>query len=428
MGNVTDHRDTQLCQCQKTIERWLLTKEEEKGKALNELLQTWDIPFFLGFLFENYARRQYLFAPYVKECSAWKRQTVPSHRIAVYYYRYGKGGVERVLSYLLPLYIQAGYEVVLITDGEPDTGDYPLPSGTKRYLIPKQGDVLSGRKACSERLKQLVEILRAEHIDTLCYHASSNPLLFYDLVAAKSLGIKFIITKHEMFSQHMAVGRDVITEEMDVYPLADLLTVLSSEEEVFWRTLGVKSLLIPNPIGELYAEDYKYNDTSPYSVWVGRLDRSQKQYQDIVPIMREVVKELPECCLSIYGNTDGYRDQYLLEEQIKESGLEGNIKYRGYCTEVEEIYKDAGVLLVTSAYESFSMVILESKQLGIPLITYSMPYLELLKDKKGFMEVRQGDILAAAQALVQVLSDRELRRNLSREAKQSIWEKKADRA
>ena len=79
MGNVTDHRDTQLCQCQKTIERWLLTKEEEKGKALNELLQTWDIPFFLGFLFENYARRQYLFAPYVKECSAWKRQTVPSH-------------------------------------------------------------------------------------------------------------------------------------------------------------------------------------------------------------------------------------------------------------------------------------------------------------------------------------------------------------
>ena len=59
-----------------------------------------------------------------------------------------------------------------------------------------------------------------------------------------------------------------------------------------------------------------------------RLDRNQKQYQDIVPIMQEVVKKLPDCCLYIYGGADNYKDQYLLEKQIKESGLEDNIKYR----------------------------------------------------------------------------------------------------
>ena len=420
MGNETDRIGIQGNQCQKAIESWLLTKDEEKGKALNELLSRWDISFFMDVIFRKYADRQHLFAQYAKGCTAWKTRPVASHRIAIYYYRYGKGGVERVLSYLLPLYLQAGYNVVLITDEEPNEEDYPLPSDIKRYLIPKQCDVLFGRKDCSQRLSELIQILKKEKIDTLCYHASSNPLLFYDLVAAKSIGVKFIITKHEMFSQHMAVGRDVITDEMYTYPLADMLTVLSREEEVFWKYMGVKSIMIPNPIGESCTENYRYNDKSANIVWVGRLDRSQKQYQEIVPIMQEVVKELPECCIYIYGNTDGYRDQYLLEKQIKESGLEENIKYQGYCTEVERIYKDAGVLLITSAYESFSMIILESKQLGIPFITYSMPYLELLKDKKGFIEVRQGDVFAAAQALIKVLSDKELRKTLSREAKQSI--------
>lgn len=420
MVNATENFRKEFIQCQNTMEDWFSLKREEKGKSLSQLLEMWDVCLVMQIIFESHAKEQYIFAQYLKDCKALKKQYTESHRIAVYYYRYGSGGVERVISYLLPLYVQAGYGVTLITDEEPDTRDYPLPPNVKRYLISKQKDVLSGRKDYSQRSSELLGILEKENIDTLCYHAASNPLLFYDLVAVKSIGVKFVITKHEMFSQYMAVGKDVITDEMYTYSLADTLTVLSREEEAFWKVLGVKSFMVPNPIGESYSENYLYDNECTNIVWVGRLDRNQKQYQDIVPIMQEVVKKLPDCCLYIYGGADNYKDQYLLEKQIKESGLGGHIKYQGYCSSVMEIYKNAGVLLITSAYEASPMVILESKQLGIPLVTYSMPYLELLKEKKGFIEVEQGDIPAAAEALIKILSDKEMKNKLSGEAKQSV--------
>lgn len=420
MIKVADCLGKEYTQCQRDIEEWFFIKNNEKSICLNELMEKWDISFLMQVIFENYSKKLHVFARHLKGSNALKPRYMESKRIAIYYYRFGKGGVERVLSYLLPLYLLAGYSVVLITDEEPKAEDYLLPPKVKRYFIPKLRDVSSGKETCGHRLSELLKILKEEKIDTLCYHAASSPFLFYDLVSAKSIGVKVIISQHELFSQYMVAGTDVLTNEINIFPLADMLTVLSREEEMFWKTVGVKSYMVLNPMQESYAEKYEYNEESVKIVWVGRLDFYQKQYRDIVPIMQRVVEELPDCIVHIYGIADDYRDQYLLETQIKESGLEKNVKYQGYCTDIEEIYKDAGVLLVTSVYESFSMTIMESKQRGIPLVTYSMPYLELLKNKKGFIEVEQGDILAAAKSVIKILSDKELRRKLNKEAKSSI--------
>ena len=190
MVNATENFRKEFIQCRKAMEDWFSLEREEKGKSLLKLLEIWDVCLVMQVVFENHSKEQHIFAQYLKDCKVLKKQYTESHRIAVYYYRYGRGGVERVISYLLPLYVQAGYDVVLITDEEPEAGDYLLPSNVKRYLISSKSAVLSGRKDCSQRLSELLEILEKENIDTLCYHAASNPLLFYDLVAAKSIGIK----------------------------------------------------------------------------------------------------------------------------------------------------------------------------------------------------------------------------------------------
>lgn len=406
--------------CCFSIENWFSVEDVQKSKKLNELLKSWDIPIFLEAVFEQYANKEYLFARYAKECSGLKTKHTVGKKIGVYYYKYGKGGVERVLSYLLSMYIQLGYEVILITDEDEQEGDYELPNNVKRYIIPRELDVWGRKVTYAQRAEKLIDIIKEEKVDVFCYHAASSWMLFYDLIAVKSIGIKFVIIKHEMFSQFMVNNVDAITKEMNVYPLADLLVVLSQEEELFWKTLGVRSLMIPNPIEKSCETDYRYNESANNIVWVGRLNRNQKRYRDIIPIMLEVKKKIPDCVLNIYGNDEGDGDKELLERQIREHGLENQVKYLGYCTDIKKIYHDAGVLLVTSAFESFSMVILESKQLGIPLVTYAMPYLELLRDKKGFIEIEQGDTFMAAQALITILTNIEVRRRLSREAKESI--------
>jgi hypothetical protein len=101
--------------------------------------------------------------------------------------------------------------------------------------------------------------------------------------------------------------------------------------------------------------------------------------------------------------------------------LDDNIAYCGHVTgDTSKMYENAAVHLVTSAYESFGMVIAEGKMNGIPLVLYKMPYLELLKDGKGYIAVENDDTKAAAEAIVNILTDRKLAERLSTEAKQSV--------
>ncbi len=47
--------------------------------------------------------------------------------IGVYYTRFFSGGIERVLSLLIPIYIRQGYRVILFTDLSYPEMEYPLP-------------------------------------------------------------------------------------------------------------------------------------------------------------------------------------------------------------------------------------------------------------------------------------------------------------
>ena len=75
---------------------------------------------------------------------------------------------------------------------------------------------------------------------------------------------------------------------------------------------------------------------------------------------------------------------------------------------------------MTSSSESFCNVIMESKLYGVPLVMYELPWLELLKGGEGYIAVRQRDTLAAAEAVVNVLSNQSLREKMSKESFDSI--------
>ena len=81
--------------------------------------------------------------------------------------------------------------------------------------------------------------------------------------------------------------------------------------------------------------------------------------------------------------------------------------------------RNADLVLMTSISESFSNVILESKVLGLPLIMYAIPWLELTANQKGVIAVKQRDIEGIAEKIIMVLEDYELRKKLAMEARES---------
>ena len=77
-------------------------------------------------------------------------------------------------------------------------------------------------------------------------------------------------------------------------------------------------------------------------------------------------------------------------------------------------------MLMTSRREGFPLVLSESKLFGLPTVMYELPYLEQVQDGKGVIAVSQGDIKAAGIALVKLLKNSDLRKQMSIEAKESL--------
>ena len=81
---------------------------------------------------------------------------------------------------------------------------------------------------------------------------------------------------------------------------------------------------------------------------------------------------------------------------------------RGGHSDVGPFYESSTCLLVTSLSEGFSLVIAEAKAHGLPVITYDLPYLDLVRYNLGVIRVEQGNAEAAATAFLSLNNDRKL--------------------
>lgn len=334
--------------------------------------------------------------------------------IGIFYFRIAGGGVQRVISLQIPMFIKLGYKIVLFTDEYDPENEYDFPDEVKRVILPNSVDGKVGDYRM--RAPELERELKEQKIDLMLYHAGTSPMLLYDMLITKSMGIPFVITLHELFSQGMVNLSSWLRRRAPIYRIADKMIVLSKTEQLYWTARGVSSEYIQNPIEDIQCDERERT----YILWLGRFDRNQKQYEDAIHIMQQVVSVCPDAIMHIVGNdfTPGATEN--LEKLIDKFDLENNVKLLPFQKDVKELYEGAKIHLLTSAYESFPMTIIESKSYGVPLVLYEMPYLELLKDGKGYYSVPQGDRKQAAQKIIALLENPELCKEKSKEARESI--------
>ncbi len=332
--------------------------------------------------------------------------------IGIFYYRMARGGVQRVISLLLPIYLSLGYKIVLFTDEVDLESDYDIPSEIKRVKLPTSIGGIEYEKRAPIFQKELED----NNIDLLFYHAAVAKDLLYEVLLTKTLGIPFVLTVHEMFSQSMVDSNLQIIARPYIYKLIDKVTVLSNTEKIYWNTFGIEAVYIPNPFDEFQVQE-KEKD---YILWIGRLEIRQKQYLHAIRIMREVVKFIPDAKMKLVGHEVTPGSMKSVMHEIKKWDLGNNIEVCKFQKNVNEFYERAKIHLLTSAFESFPMTIIESKSYGVPMILYDMPYLEILRGGKGYIAVKQDDIRGAALNVVELLSNEGKRSELGREALESI--------
>ena len=113
-------------------------------------------------------------------------------------------------------------------------------------------------------------------------------------------------------------------------------------------------------------------------ITVGRLEKV-KGYDDLIKLFSKLDNK--EWTLSIVGNGSEYDN---LNNLIKELNMEDNIKLLGFknTEELNKLYKESSIYIMTSIEESFGLVLLEAASHGLPLIAYdsALGAKEIIKD------------------------------------------------
>lgn len=388
----------------------------DSSQGFDILSKTWGSENVIAFLAKNHFYQQQHIAQKILGSTALKIKKDKISKIGVFYHRMHNGGVERVISLLIPVWIELGYSVVLFTDEEPTGIDFPLPVCVDRVVLPTSLCILPGD--APERISALRKGILSFDIDLFIHNASSSPMLLYDLLAIKTVGIPTIVSSHECFSSSMFWRDAGLWNKVHVYKIADLVVVLTQVDQKFWTIFGIETVLIPNPLFLDINEIRQSRLDSQNVIWVGRF-AIEKQYVDPVHIFAEVVRIVPQARLLMVGKGESQVQTDFLNAEIKRLGLENNVELCGYHTDISRFYAISSVYLTTSYHESFSMALIESRASGIPTVAYDLPNLDILYDSQGAVIVPQGDKSAAADAIVTLLYDQELKIKMGHEARLS---------
>lgn len=146
-------------------------------------------------------------------------------------------------------------------------------------------------------------------------------------------------------------------------------------------------------------------------VMMARLDQ-QKQLDHAIDAFAAVVRAVPGARLEIYGR--GVLEAEL-NRRIQRLGLTDNVRLAGFTDDPVGVYRRAGLSLLTSRYEGFGLVLVESLQYGCPVVSYDLAYgpADIVDDGVNGLLVPPGDKAELGRAIVRVLTDPALQRSMS---------------
>lgn len=141
----------------------------------------------------------------------------------------------------------------------------------------------------------------------------------------------------------------------------------------------------------------------------------QGKGQDLaLQAFRQVFAQHPHLRLRFVGGDMGLAKnrefRQALEAQVLQAGLGEVVRFEGFATDVEQVIKQADVLLNFSESESFSLTCLDALYFGTPLIASDCGGpAELFEHGKSGLLVPNRDVAAMAAAIGQLGADADLR-------------------
>lgn len=129
--------------------------------------------------------------------------------------------------------------------------------------------------------------------------------------------------------------------------------------------------------------------------FIGRVD-PQKQPDQLIKSYRLIKEKMPDTTLRIVGNGN-LMDQ--TKQQVKDLGLEDSVIFDGIRKDMENVYADTDVVILSSQYEGMPNALIEAIGCGIPVVSYDCPIgpAEIIEDGVNGFLVKQDNVEELAE-------------------------------
>lgn len=347
---------------------------------------------------------------------------------------YNPGGMERVLlnkvTYLSAL---PEWEVsVVTTDQHQRPSFYPFPEKVRmtdleinysddndKGIWKKITSYLCKRK---EHKRKLTALLLKEKPDIVVSLYPSESSFIPDIKD----GSKKVLELHFNKFFRIQYGRKGIIGLIDrwrtrqderIVRRFDKFVVLTNEDKGYWG--GLPNIeVIPNAaihVSKNYSEV-----KNKRVIAVGRLDY-QKGFDRLIQAWKLVqhTGRFSDWKLDIFGQGE-WRE--MLQQMIDKQGLQNTVKINPPTNAILNEYVHSSLLVMSSNYEGFGMVLVEAMSCGVPVISFDCKCgpKDIIQTGINGLLVPNGDIQALADAMMKVMEDEAYRKMLSQNARKVV--------
>ena len=345
------------------------------------------------------------------------------------------GGIERVLrdkaNYLVEHY---GYDVYIVTT---DQGDHPIPYPLDERIHVHDLNIRYHRQYMYHGIKRVLKFWELNHLFVcrlrdIIREIRPDILVCIRLEEIRTIvkakgGLPLICESHSMcYANHyentsifnrlrLFISRRYIRK-------ADCIVALTEGDANDWRHYNKNVRVIPNVV--------HLNDNGRFSaldskivIFAGRFT-DQKDLWSLLKIWKLVHVRYPEWELHVYG--EGEHKQRFINESQRENL---NIKVFSPTSNIFDMYLDSSMLVMTSCYEPFGLVLPEAMSCGLPVIAFNCPYgpSEIITDGVDGSLINNRDVNDFANHICSLIENTTIRETMGKSAIESSYRFRAER-
>lgn len=341
---------------------------------------------------------------------------------------FNSGGMERVLSNKANYLAAKGFDIVIITTDQRTRPTFfnfdprithldlgiNYDSNNNKSLLKKISSYSKKQSLHKKKLSEVLMQIKADIVISMFDH--EVPFLYkINDGSKKILEIHFSRYKRIQYARKGLWGLiDRFRSKQDQWRAKkyDKFVVLTHEDKSLWGEMG-NIMVIPN------ANSFESKEVSTLlekgAIAVGRFDY-QKGFDDLIKAWSYVAEVHPDWTLNIFGHGPLQGDYIQLIHYYQ---LQDKIKILQPVKDIKNEYLVNSMVLMTSRYEGFGMVLIEAQVCGLPLLAYACKCgpSDIITENVNGNLFKVGDVRGLAKGIIRLIENVQLRKELGNNSK-----------